>query len=301
MYLLESHIVPAGTPPVRLSDYAVGIFEIIHSRKGIKKAIKRGQIRIDGKPAQSGDWIEPGQCLELYEREDAPPKPYELDLEVPFEDDYLAVVVKPAGLRVSGNIYQTLFNALSFNLSPSPVKDALPWPLPAHRLDKPTSGLVLIAKTHSIRQQLGRLFEQRKIDKTYHCLVIGKTPLKGSLNTPLDNKRALTHFERLEEIPSLLSGHLSLLRIKIETGRTHQIRRHLSEAGYPILGDRKYGSEAKGTQHKGLFLAATRLSFSHPAFAESNTKQQVNIEIPLPNKFESLIKRETRRWKKWRE
>ncbi|MCB0705475.1 MAG: RluA family pseudouridine synthase [Saprospiraceae bacterium] len=294
MYLLDSHIIPEGTPPNRLSAYAVGIFPALSSRKGIKKALKRQQLLVDGQLGQSGTWVSGGQLIQLYERSDSPPKTLPLQLDIPYEDEHFAVVHKPAGLVVSGNQYRTLYNALPFNLKASEQIDALPWPLPVHRLDAQTSGLVVVAKTRSSSASLGKAFENRQIQKTYHCLAIGKTPASGSFLSPLDGKAARTHYKLIQQIPSLRSEYLSLLEIQLETGRTHQIRRHLSEAGYPILGDKLYGKADLVLRGKGLFLVASAIRFQHPLSAE-----EIEISTDLPPKFHQFLERETGLWEKW--
>ena len=294
MHLLRSHIVPDNISPIRLGDYAFQLFGAWFSRKGIKKAIKRGAIRLDGKTVANGIWIRSGQIVEWYDLEEKPPKDYDLDLEVLFEDDFLAVVHKPAGIVVSGNQYRTIENALSGNLEPSTVLDALRWPKPVHRLDAPTAGLLVVAKSAKARVKLGQAFEQKTIQKTYHAIVIGKTPEQGLIDQEIEDKKALTKFERVQSAPSLKNEFLSLLRLHPETGRTHQLRRHLSGIGYPILGDALYGKAGLILKHKGLFLVATGLEFNHPIIEEP-----LQIQIDIPEKFKSLLEREQRRWEKY--
>ena len=154
MITKETHRVPEGTSGVRLSDYARTAFTMIPSRKGIAKAIKRGELRINGAAAQSGDWVESGQLLELVDLQQRIPKMYHLPLEVVFEDEYLAVINKPPGIEVSGNKFKTIENALAGSLSTSTRPDALSWPRPVHRLDYSTSGLLLVAKVQARRCSL---------------------------------------------------------------------------------------------------------------------------------------------------
>ena len=295
MYLLERHRIPEGVDLQRLGDYLTGVFKTIPSRKGIKKALKRGQILVDGRKGVSGLWVQEGMQVELYERSDAPPKMLQLSVPVLFEDDHLAIVRKPAGLVVSGNRYRTLFNALPFNLQTSVHPEALPWPLPAHRLDGPTAGLVLVAKSHPCRRALGKLLEERKVLKTYQCIVIGDPPEEQCIDLPLEGKESRTRLRCIKEIQSLRYGKLAWLQVSPETGRTHQIRKHLAQTGYPILGDRLYGPEATRLKGKGLFLAATGLGLDHPI-----TGTPVEVRIDAPQKYYSLWAREQRYYQKAR-
>lgn len=294
MQTLQTHTVPPNTPPARLSDYARGLFPTLPSRKSVKKAIKRGEVWIDGQPGTTGQWVQPGQQIQLVDLEQTPPKTYELALEVIYEDEHLAAINKPAGLPSSGNRFRTAQNALLHNLSLSPAEDALPWPVPVHRLDAPTSGLLLVAKTRSARIELGRQFEEKEIRKTYRAVVIGQTPENGILDTPVDDKPALTRYERRQHVRSLKNDWLSLLDLYPQTGRTHQVRIHLSRAGFPILGDKLYGKEGWILKHKGLFLAAVELTFTHPA-----TGEEMTLSIDMPRKFGTFLAREARRWDRY--
>ena len=216
-------------------------------------------------------------------------------MDVIYEDEYLAVINKPAGLIVSGNQYKTVLNALTSNLRPSKEKDALDWPLPTHRLDKATSGLLLIAKTKKARIIIGQDFENKKIEKEYHALVMGKLSKNGIIDFHINNKESLTEYQCLDSSESLKSEFLSLVKLFPKTGRTHQLRIHLSKSGFPILGDTIYGTENNILKYKGLFLASTKLSFDHPI-----EKRPIIVEIPPPKKFEKRMKSEFIRWNRYR-
>ncbi len=292
--ICEAHRVPAGVHGVRLSDYARTAFPMIASRKAAAKAIKRGELRINGEPAQSGDWVETGQLLEWIESQQAVPKVYRLPLEVLFEDDHLAVVNKPPGIEVSGNKFKTLENALSGSLAPSAQPDALAWPRPVHRLDYSTSGLVLAAKTAAAQVFLGQQFEERKIHKRYRAVVMGKLEASGQVAESINGMPAQSEYTPVETVPSLRSGHLTLIDLFPLTGRTHQLRIHMAAIGHPIVGDQKYGEPDNILKGKGLFLAAVELRFPHPT---THCEQVVSIETPP--KFTSLLKREKARWEKF--
>lgn len=294
MIIRETHLVPDGVEAVRLSDYARTAFASLISRKGTDKAIKRGEIRIDGNPGHTGDWIGSGQLLELMDLQQRPPKTFYLPLDIVYEDDDLALINKPPGFEVSGNKFKTIENALSHNLKTSNAPDALPWPRPVHRLDYATSGLLLIAKTARAQVHLGRQFESRTVQKTYCAMVCGRPQSEGQIDEPIGGLPALSHFKTVKTVHSLKSGELSLVQLSPHSGRTHQLRIHMASLGHPIVGDQKYGPEGEVLRGKGLFLAAVKLTFRHPA-----TEEAMTVRIDDPHKFDSLLEREQRRWEKF--
>ena len=294
MLLIEQHIVPNDISNLRLSDYCANIFQQIPSRKGMKKAIDRGEVRLNGETAGTGRFIKTGDLIELMDLQKTPPKPYELKIPVVFEDDFLAVMNKPAGLVTSGNQFKTLQNCLLANLQASTAVDALKFPQVVHRLDAPTSGLVLVAKTAKSRIALSKIFENREIKKTYQAVVIGQPDVKGKIDIPVDEKEAFTSYKTTQTVPSLRNTHLSLLNLNPKTGRTHQLRKHLAAIGHPIFGDKLYGTEGEIYKGKGLFLSAVQLEFSHPV-----TGAEMLISIETPHKFSSLLLREERRFKEY--
>lgn len=273
----------------RIYDYLVGRLNSITSRKGVKKALSRNQVRLNNSLAKSGDFIKKGDLIIVYENEFAQHKDFDIDLENIFEDEELAVLVKPPGILVSGNTFKTFQNALTNHLTKSTASDYLPQALPVHRLDQLTHGLIIVAKTHSSRVKLGEMFENKSIRKIYHAIVQGKLKGEGSLNSSVDGKAALTHFEALDCFPSVKNEWISLIKLNPITGRKHQLRVHLSRLGFPIIGDPIYGEKGNTLQHKGLFLSATGLEFPHP-----KTKENLCLKIELPNKFQRFLAREER-------
>jgi RluA family pseudouridine synthase len=294
MMIKETHRVAEGQIGVRLSDYARAAFPMIPSRKGIAKAIKRGELWINGTPARGGDWVHAGQTLELMDLQQAVPKAYRLPLDVVFEDEYLAVINKPAGIEVSGNKFKTVENALAESLSASAQPDALPWPRPVHRLDYSTSGLLLVAKTAGAQVFLGRQFEQRVVHKRYGAVVMGKVLSAGQIDKPVNGLPAHSDYALVETVSSLRSGHLSRVDLFPATGRTHQLRIQMAAIGHPIVGDRKYGEPGHVLKGKGLFLAAVELRFPHPA-----SQEQMRVSMDPPAKFDTLLRREQTRWEKY--
>ncbi|MGH1334853.1 MAG: pseudouridine synthase [Aureispira sp.] len=293
---IATHIVPKLNEKQRLSDYLCGVLEALPSRKSVKNAIKKGRVYLNGARAYTGDWVEEGQEIKLTEEAPSTHKVFRLPLEILYEDAYLAVVMKPADYLVNGNAFQTIERALPFNLSASSKVDAYPQARAVHRLDRPTSGLLLIAKTASTHQRLGAQFEHKTIQKRYQAIAIGQLPPTGSMNTPVEGKEAYTNYEVLETVSSLKNGFLSLVNLYPQTGRTHQLRQHLASLGCPILGDALYGIEGLILKHKGLFLRAVGLEFIHPI-----TKEVLVFNLPTPNKFTALLAREQRRYERYQD
>lgn len=249
---------------MRLQEYGVGLFEECASKSAWKKAIKARKVLLNGVEASTARMVHTGDEITLLGVPDLPSGAFfELDIPVLYEDDYLAVVHKPVGISVSGNRRRTLMNALPPNLQPSNQRDACS-PRTIHRLDYATSGALLVGKTRSAVQALSALFAQREVRKTYYAIVLGTPPECGTYDRPIQDKPALSHFERLASAPSERFGSLSLLRLKPETGRRHQLRIHLSEAGHPILGDRSYCKPDQLLTGKGMYLHAFSLDFEHP-------------------------------------
>ncbi|MDP5169538.1 MAG: RluA family pseudouridine synthase [Bacteroidia bacterium] len=279
--ILQSHIVHHLDQPVRLSDYVAGIFEDIPSKKGMRKAIKKNLVLVNGLPAETGRWLNGGELIELMDdaREHDLPT-FEQKLQVLMEDDHIAVIAKPAGLEVNGNKFKTVENALPNNLRPSPLDNALPRPQAIHRLDHPTSGVLLIGKTRSAVRELNRQFEQKEVRKIYHAINIGEMPDSGTITELVDGKASESAFVVLKRQASPRFEYLNLLQLFPVTGRRHQLRKHLAGIGHPILGDSTYFLEGKIYTRRGLFLHATSLTFTHP-----DSGERITIEAELPKKF----------------
>ena len=280
MKVVEKHIVPQIQNPIRLQEYASSIFKTITTRSGIKKAIKKQLILLNRKPANTGDWIKEGQLLELLAEELPQKKIFRLQLKIIFNDNFLAVIQKPSGYPTNGNYFKTVENALPYNLENSTEKDALPYPTPVHRLDNPTSGLLLVAKTKNVQVKLNQDFEEKNIRKSYLAIVSGEIPSTGTFNSPIEGKTAATKFQ-LKKTFQKNDKTYSLVELFPITGRTHQIRIHLSKNGNPIVGDEVYGSSENA---KGILLAAHSLAFTHPS-----TKKSLHFENTFPKKFEKFI------------
>ena len=284
MQLTETHIVQKLETPIRFQEYGVGIFNTIPTKSSIKKAIKKELIFIDGILASTSKFISGGEKIELYLSEKSSTfERLKLDIEVLFEDDYLAIIYKPAGILVSGNKFVTIANGLTQNLKKSNQPDAVK-PQPIHRLDYPTSGLLLIGKTSNSITELGKLFEEKEIQKTYFAISIGKMNPKGFINSPVDDKIAETEFKVLKSVSSERFEFLNLVKLFPKTGRKHQLRKHLFAHKNPILGDKEYFLENKILNGKGLFLHAASLDFIHPF-----TKEKISISKENPKKFKKVF------------
>ncbi|BDD05875.1 RluA family pseudouridine synthase [Aureibacter tunicatorum] len=293
MHVIEKHIVPVLTQKFRLSEYIIGKFQSLQSRQGSKKAIKKNLILVDRSIGTTATWILGGETIELIDEENIP-KTYNLPLDIVFEDEYMVIINKPAGLVVSGNQFKTAANAIISLANKSTVQDALPYPKPVHRLDSGTSGLLIFAKTRSALIALGNMFQSKSIRKEYLAIVTGKLNGNGDITKPIDDYECHSSYSTVKSVPSLKNNWLTLVKLSPHTGRTHQLRIHMASIGHPIFGDKLYGNEGEIYEGKGLFLTAVKLSFEHPVL-----KNNLNIEIPMPNKFDSLLKREERRWNKY--
>lgn len=280
----ESHQVPILEKPTRLSDYAGGIFKLIPSRKGMKKAIDKGWVTVNGRPANTGDVLSGGETIVLTIHQAKPRPSIDLKLEVLYEDEFLAVINKPPGIEVSGNRKWTIENALVTNLKPSTQEDALEFPEAIHRLDYPTTGALLIGKTRTAVAELNRLFSERAIGKTYLAIAIGEMNDSGTITSDVGEKPSRSVYKVLESVASERFGQLNLVELKPHTGRRHQLRKHLASIGNPILGDREYGIDGLILKGKGLYLHSLSLAFLHPF-----QQEKIQINAPIPEKFRRIF------------
>lgn len=279
---------------VRLSDIDFRKFNFIHSRKGFVKAIKRGDILLNQERAYTADYVKNSDTITLIEQEEITYKSYQRKLDIVYEDDYLAIINKPAGVDVSGNKFRTIENMLLSNIKTNKSNDGLKKLRPVHRLDNQTSGLLLIAKTSHSLIELSKQFQNREITKKYTAIVVGKLACEGIIDSPIGKSQALTKFRVLEYCPSLKAGVLSLVELRLFTGRTHQLRIHLASINHQILGDKLYGKPELMLLGKGLFLTASELSFRHPLDG-----RQLSFKLDLPHKFRAHLNREMKRFKKY--
>jgi 23S rRNA pseudouridine1911/1915/1917 synthase len=267
------------------------------TRSRLKTLIEEGRVTLGGKPVRAALRLKGGEALEV----DVPTaQPTELSaedlpLEVVYQDADLLVLDKAAGMVVhpgAGNRDGTLVNALLFHVTDLAGIGGELRPGIVHRLDKDTSGLLVVAKNDAALTALQASFKARTVEKTYLALVHGAPPARGTISTlygrhPKHRQRfsgkvktgkaAVTHFVTTERF-----ARAARVQVTLETGRTHQIRAHLSEAGHPLLGDALYGGVKKSGPNviARQALHAWRLEFAHP-----RTGKPLKFEAPPPKDF----------------
>ena len=273
------------------------------SRVTIQRLIQEEEILVNGKKTKASYKVRKNDEITLEEEE---PKEIELKaqdipIEVVYEDKDIIVVNKPKGLVVhpaNGNPDGTLVNAIM-----AICKDSLSGiggeirPGIVHRLDKDTSGLLIVAKNDKAHINMSEQIKNHEVEKTYIALVKGIVKEnEATINMPIGRspkdrkkmavvktgKEAITHFKVLDRF---YKENCTLLEVKIETGRTHQIRVHLSQIGYPVVGDTTYSSGKNKWNIKGQCLHAKSLKFKHPI-----TGKEMFLEAKLPKYFEDIIK-----------
>ncbi len=267
-----------------------------HSRAQVKAALDAGLVRLNGKIARPGLTVKEGDKIE---GEIAPTistsiVPESIPLSVLHEDDDLLVIDKPSGLVVhpgAGNKTGTLVHALLGRGGPLSSSGGGDRPGIVHRLDKETSGVMLVAKNNSAHKKLQSQFESRTLSKTYLALVkghvrfeegrlegaIGRHPKvrhKMAVSVRDDAREAFSRYRVMERFPGS-----TLLEVKIRTGRTHQIRVHMEHEGHPVVGDKIYGTEGSR-----LGLHAWKIEFDHP-----KTGERMEFESPVPKELQALI------------
>ena len=276
------------------------------SRSQIQLLNRSGAIRVDGRQDKAGYRIRGGETVELdfHRLEPAPITPEQIPLQIYFEDQDLAVIEKPAGVVVhpgSGVRDGTIANALLFHFKNLSDVGGESRPGIVHRLDKKTSGLLIVAKNNIAHARLSAAFQSREVQKTYLALVHGRPPrtaaaidLSVGRHPTIRTKMAAGQSKgRAAFTEYKILGHLrgfSLLEVKIKTGRTHQIRVHLSAIGHPVAGDDVYGERTfkqfirKFGPLNRYFLHAAGLRFYHPT-----TKQPLEFHSPLPSELQKLL------------
>ncbi len=273
------------------------------SRAQAKRWIEEGRVTVDGRPVRASRICREGERVEVVIPPPAPaiPLPEAIPLDVLYEDPSIVVVNKRAGMVVHpapGHASGTLVNALLAHSRDLSGIGGVMRPGIVHRLDSGTSGVMVVAKNDRAHRSLQSQFQKRSVSKVYLALAHGSTAERFTIDRPIGRdvlhrtkissrtrspREAMSEVRRLEKLPGC-----SLLEIRIHTGRTHQIRVHLSEEGHPVVGDRFYGAPAKAIRLLRDFarpaLHALRLAFQHPESGET-----VSFEAPLPEDFVSLL------------
>ncbi len=317
-----------GQAPMRVDKYLATHMENT-SRHRIQLAIKEDYIRVNGKVAKANCIVRPGDVITFvmpYQRRGLEILPENIPLDIVYEDDDLLVLNKPAGLVVHpghGHFSGTLVNALAYHLGISQGPDAEDERMGVlvHRIDKDTSGLLVVAKTEEAQLDLAKQFFVHSIDRRYVAIVWGNLKedegtITGNIGRdPSDRmrfkvfpegdhgKHAVTHYRVIERF-----GYVTVVECRLETGRTHQIRVHFNWIGHPLFNDERYdGAEIrKGTIYakyrqfiENCFkllprqaLHAKTLGFVHP-----RTKEYMSFDSPIPDDMQALIDK----WRKYAE
>jgi 23S rRNA pseudouridine1911/1915/1917 synthase len=298
---------PPGPLELPVSDEAAGVrldrflSEPLGSRAQAQAAIDAGRVTVDGRPRPKRHVVRAGERVQVAAGE-MPAAQEATDEVVPyeiaFEDEHLLIVDKPAGVVVHparGHRTGTLSQALTGRAAGGDE----PWRAGiVHRLDRDTSGLLVVARSDAVHRALKELLAARALHREYLALVDGHPPARtGTIDAPIgrdrrdrvlmsidshDPRDARTHFE----IERLLAGS-ALVRVVLETGRTHQIRVHMAAIGHPVCGDPQYGTAGEyGLERQ--FLHAARLAFTHPVTGEA-----VDVRSPLPDDLQRALERAT--------
>ncbi|OKZ03680.1 MAG: RNA pseudouridine synthase [Bacteroides sp. CAG:1060_57_27] len=318
--------VDAGQAPVRIDRYMSEHMEDT-SRSRVQQAIKEGYVTVNGEPAKANYAVRPGDVISFsmpYRRRGLEIVPQDIPLNIVYEDEDVLVVDKPAGMVVHpghGHYEGTLINALSHHLgiSQGPEAEDERMGILVHRIDKDTSGLLAVAKNPESQLKLAKQFFDHSIDRRYVAVVWGDLPEdEGTIDGDIgrdpgdrlrfkvvgegrEGKHAVTHYRVLERF-----GFVTFVECRLETGRTHQIRVHMSSIGHPIFNDARYGGSEirKGTIYTKYrqFIAncfelcprqalhAQILGFEHP-----RTRQQLRFSSPLPEDMAALLDK----WRKY--
>ncbi len=272
-----THIVPADLHErQRLSNYIVGKFPFLETGSAAKKAIKKEEIYINGSVGATGDWVVSGTKLEYLSKFK---KAQHIDptINVVYEDDHLLILNKPPGLVSSGESSKSLQGLLKSYPS-TEIEGSLFYPYLIHRLDRPTSGLIIAARTIEARRRLGEMVENRKITKEYSLIVEGHLDVNCKyIEDSIDDKTAKTEVMSIKHLTT--KDAASYIRVRLHTGRTHQIRKHFLNIGHPLVGDDIYNKDGLSFG-RGLFLMADYLEFEHPV-----TGDQLVVKMELHSKF----------------
>jgi len=322
---IESLVVPVEAAGWRLDQFLAGHLSGV-SRSRVQQLVEQGDVLVEGKREKASLKLRGGELVVVSGQQQVTPleaRAEDIPLEIVYEDEDLAVVNKPAGMMVhagSGATDEarsggTLVNALLHRFATLSSVGGELRPGIVHRLDKDTSGLIIIAKNDAAHEALAEMFASRKITKTYVALVQGVLPEDGAtIQAPISRdsvrrtrmttrrlegaRHAVSHYRVVERLETRF-GAFTLARVRIETGRTHQIRVHLASISHPVVGDTLYGAPAKiialplSTTRKAArevlklernFLHSSELEFSHPISGE-----EIRLTSPLPIELDEFL------------
>ena len=310
MSLTHSWSIESSEVGLRL-DVAVASHLEDVSRAQVKKWIEQGHVLVGGNEARASRLCRKGDAVEVRVPEPVPgaPEPEEIPLTILYQDPHLVVVDKPAGMVVHpspGHPSGTLVNALLAHCKDLSGIGGVERPGIVHRLDVGTTGVIVVAKNDHAHRHLAEQFQARRVKKHYIGIVHGSTPVELAIDRAIGRdpirrtkissrssraKPALSEVRRLEYLPAS-----SLIEIRIHTGRTHQIRVHLSEVGYPLVGDKDYGAPQKPPTGMSQAEFQPLKDFNRPALhAQSlelehpKTGKPMNWKAPLPEDMQRLL------------
>ncbi len=268
------------------------------SRTTIQKMIDDEYITIDGKKVKANLIVTPGTKIDIKEGYIKPLeiKAEDIPLDIVYEDEYLIIVNKPSGMVVhpgNGNPEGTLVNALMHYTSKLSTINGEYRPGIVHRIDKDTSGLLVVAKTDKVHELLSDMLSRHEIKRTYYAILKGEfTGTSADIDAPIgrdprnrkkmtvtkeNSKNAITHLTVIEKYKNY-----TLVKLELETGRTHQIRVHMQYIGYPVYNDPAYTNDK--CSEFGQYLHSKEIDFMHPI-----TKEHMHFEIPLPKEFDEFL------------
>ncbi|EGQ4086215.1 RluA family pseudouridine synthase [Staphylococcus pseudintermedius] len=297
---MEKHIfnIEDATHHLQRIDKILPEFNSEWSRSQLQEWIKEGLIEVNGKAVKSNYKLKLGDRIEITEKEvvEADIQAENLNLDIYYEDDDVAIVYKPKGMVVHpspGHYTGTLVNGLMYQIKNLSGINSEIRPGIVHRIDKDTSGLLMVAKNDVAHRSLVEQLMAKTVKRKYIALVHGHIPHEfGTIDAPIgrnkndrqsmavvdDGKEAVTHFNVIETFKNY-----TLVECELETGRTHQIRVHMKYIGYPLVGDPKYGPK-KTLEIGGQALHAGLIGFEHP-----KTGEYTERFAPLPAEFEAVI------------
>lgn len=281
---------------IRIDSYITE--ETDYSRSKIAKGIKEGKILVNNKPVQTSYKVKEKDIIEIepLEEEVIDVIPEKMDLDIVYEDEYLAIINKKSGVVVHpavGNYSHTLVNGLMYHFN-TISKEKTIRPGIVHRLDKDTSGLMVVAKNDKVHEQLSNMIKEKQVERKYLALVWGivkhekgtiDAPIGRDINnrqkytvTDINSKDSITHFKTLKRYKEA-----TLIECKLDTGRTHQIRVHMEYIGHPVVNDPVYGRR-KIINNFGQMLHSKSIKFTHPV-----TKELLSFEVEPPKEFIEIL------------
>ena len=298
---MNEFVIPIENKGERLDKFISSNEEFDLTRTAVQNLITEGMITVNGKKIAKNYVISGGETVsvEIPEPVVLDVLPENIPIDIVYEDDYLLVVNKPKGMVVhpaAGNYTGTLVNALMYHCKDrlSSINGVIR-PGIVHRIDKNTSGLLIVAKTDSAHLGLAGQIKEHSFTREYETIIMGRMKeYKGTIDAPIgrhhidrkkmcvtdkNSKNAVTHYEVLEEF-----REHSYLKLRLETGRTHQIRVHLSYVGHAVLGDDVYGKPVK--DFEGQCLHARKIGFVHPI-----TNEYLEFSSDLPDYFEEQLRK----------